>query len=226
MTEPEIATTTPVIPTYRVSIWEGVGILAGAAFLVLFGLFGLVNKAARNASNPPRAEAIAQSLISYRFPGDSQGVFGVNIGSVKMAVVATPGIDANGSGIVTAPDNAVELLVARTPLSYQTDIHTPDANADTLNLISFAGFSVSYDLEGQFASTTARQERRRFCNVPVTIEIREGTVTPANTTTPVPAVRYEAIAPLDNWEHLVVLTAIGSSAQQNAESVFESLQCR
>ena len=226
MTEPEIATTTPAIPTYRVSIWEGVGILAGAACLVMFGLFGLVNKAARNASNPQRAEAIAQSLLSYRFPGESQGVFGVNIGSVKMAVVATPGIDANAEGTVTAPDNAVELLVARTPLSYQTSIDTSDANAETLNLISFAGFSVSYDLEGQFTSTTTRQERRQFCGVSVAVEIREGTVMPANTTTPVPAVRYEAIAPLDNWEHLVILTAIGQKSQQNAESVFQSLQCR
>jgi len=78
----------PVPPTvYRMSLREGGAIALGGLLVIVGGIVGLGEKAIRNATDPARAEAIARSLMDYRIPGQVHGLFGINIGSVKMGVV-------------------------------------------------------------------------------------------------------------------------------------------
>lgn len=202
--------------------WEGLGITAGAVLLVMAGLMGLGEKAIRTATNPARAEAIAQSLADYSLPGGSKGVFGINIGSIKMAVVTNPPSKLEPS--------SVELLIARTPITTDPEAiaASPEAvsTPDNFILVSFGSFSLAYDLEGQFQTQSTQQERKLFCDNVVPVTIRRGSVTSDSGGSVLPAVRYEATSQIDDREHQIILTTAGDEAQKHAEAVFTSLRCR
>lgn len=214
-------------PLYPVSVWEGIAITVGALLLGFAGFVGLMDKAVRNATNPKRAEAIAQSLMEYSIPGGSQGVFGIHIGSLKMAVV-TSTETATPASTDFAPLPTIELLAARTPLRQSNpDDGQTSALVDTFNLVSVGSFSVAYNLAGNFQITSVQQPARSFCGTTVPVTIQQGSLMPDNPElAPLPAVRYEASTVLSGRQHQVVLTAIGSEAAANAERVFASLECR
>ncbi|MGG6294772.1 hypothetical protein ACQ4M4_10130 [Leptolyngbya sp. AN02str] len=201
---------------YPVSIWEGFGIAMGAVVLVVVALMGLTHKAVRNSTDPERARAIAQSIMSYDIPGGSQGEFGLNIGSVKMAVVS--------SADSTTTDQ-VELLLARTPIESRARLGYADGESD-FSLLSMPGFSISYDIDGEFQATATREEPRALCNVITPVTVSEGTALLPGAVVPIAAVRYEATAVLDEQRHLVVLMSVGEHASITASEVFNSLNCR
>ncbi|MFQ3617700.1 MAG: hypothetical protein SNJ57_16125 [Cyanobacteriota bacterium] len=88
----------PTSPTvYRMSLREGGAIALGGLLVIVGGIVGLGDKAIRNATDPARAEAIAQSIMNYRIPGKVTGLFGINIGSVKMGVVTNAPQDMSSS---------------------------------------------------------------------------------------------------------------------------------
>lgn len=210
---------------YPVSIWEGIGIMAGAVVLGLIGLLGLGSKAISNSTDPERAEAIANSIMHYTLPGASQGVFGLNIGSIKMAVIssrppATP-VDLSQANAPTQ----VELLIARTPLTSRARFTPTDGDSD-FSLVSVPGFSISYDIQGEFEAHATRDESRELCEAPTVVTVQEGVTLLPEASRPVPAVRYEATAVLDDQRHQVILVAIGQEAQTVAADVFTSLRCR
>ncbi len=101
---------TSEIPQYSVSVWEVILIAIGALILIGLGLFGLGVKVLNNAFNPLRAEKIAHSLIEYKIPGGSQGVFGINIGVAKLAWVRS----------TTNPPDVV-LFVGKTPVNREAN---------------------------------------------------------------------------------------------------------
>ncbi len=214
----------PSISQHRVSVWEGMAIATGALLLVVAGLGGLSNKAARNATDSDRAVAIAQSIMDYRIPGKVMGTFGLNIGSVKLAVVSNAPAPGNpDSNTDPYLKTRVELLVARTPLGTRTSASTPNSGSD-FDLLSLPGLSISYDIQGDFQETRSLNRRSALCGVVTTVTIRDGIATLLDGTS-YPAVRYESSSILDDRYYSIILMAIGRNAQGTAEQLFNSLQC-
>lgn len=211
----------PSIPQYRVNIWEGIAITAGAVFLVAAGLAGLSVKALSNAFDADRAEAIAHSMIDYAIPGSSRGLFGSNIGGGKMAVIGSEAsvTAPSETGSVSLP--AVELAIAQIPVQLGTEV-----DEEISPQLLFSGFSFSNQTAEAFQVETTRTEDRAFCGSIAPLTIQKGKLTLASQIAPVPAVRYEIKVTVNESDHLAIVSAAGPQAQENAALVFDSLKCK
>jgi hypothetical protein len=218
MLDDDLITDTAQTPQYPVSIWEGIAIAVGAALLIVFGIGGLWLKASI-AFAPQRAATIARSIIDYRIPGGSKGVFGVNIGGAKMASVTSL---SPPEGLAIHKPAAVELFVARIPVGEKNDV--VDTEEDPNIDIVFSGFSFSYQPNDELQVTASHTDNRRFCGTVVPVNIQEGTLTLAQR--PVPAIRYEAKTIIGRESYVAILSTIGPDAQKNADTVFASLECQ
>jgi len=194
------------IPQYSVSVWEVVLIAIGALILIGLGLFGLGIKVLNNAFNPLRAEKIAHSLIDYKIPGGSQGVFGINIGVAKLAWVRS----------TTNPPDVV-LFVGKTPLNRE---------ANKTDLLDLSENPPSEDANQDFIATASTTESKIFCGKPLPVTVEEGQQSFGDLLEPLPAIRYIANTEQDNVEQVVVVTANGKTAKMRADQVFKSLRCK
>lgn len=212
----------PSVPSYRVSIWEGIAIAVSAVLLTAVGLAGLSVKALNNAFDPQRAEAIARSMVDYAIPGGAKGLFGSNVGGGKMAVVGST------TQITATPPNAnpiaipnVEFLIAQIPLPTGTDVEDEFSDEPF-----FPGFSFSNQTVDAFQVKGIRTEEQAFCGAIAPVKIEEGTLVLADQVAPVAAVRYEAKVTLNADEHIAIVSAAGEKAKENAAIVFQSLKCK
>jgi hypothetical protein len=208
---------------HSVSIWEGMAILGGAILLIATGLVGLGVKALGNAFDSQRAEAIAHSLMEYEIPGGSKGFFGTNIGGGKMAVVTSNELISLETAQQTP---AIELFTARMPLNRETDTEAKSVPTPQPQNELFSGFSFSYQDPTAFQVTQAQVEQKLFCGALTPVEIQQGALTVASNAAPVSAVKYEVKRVLDDDSHIVVISALGDKAPQQAAEVFNSLQCQ
>ncbi|NJR66491.1 MAG: hypothetical protein HC772_16095 [Leptolyngbyaceae cyanobacterium CRU_2_3] len=218
----------PSLPQYRVSIWEGITVLAGAVLLIAVGAAGLGVKALNNAFDPERAEAIAHSMADYAIPGGSQGLFGTNVGGGRAAVIgsiaslqAAPPLPDMPP--VTLPE--VELLIARVPVQSGSNTGS-DAPEKLGSEFLFSGFSFSNQTPDSFQVNTTRVEEKAFCGAIAPVKIEEGNLTLTDQALPVPAVRYEVQVTLDKENHVAIVSAAGKTARENAATVFESMKCK
>lgn len=212
----------PTIPQYRVSIWEGIAIAAGAVLIVVVGLAGLGVKALNNAFDPQRAEAIAHSMADFAIPGGSRGLFGTNVGGGRMAVVGSDSaLKLVTPTVTTMPE--VELLIARIPI--QADTEAEDDTDDWGTELFFSGFSFSNQTEDAFQVATTRTEQIAFCGAIAPVKIEEGRLATAAQTS-VPAIRYETKVSIDNEDHIAIVSAAGQRASEKAALVFQSIKCR
>lgn len=195
---------------YSVSVWEGVGITIATLGLVIFALIGLGVKTLRNAFDPQRAEAIANSLVEYQLPGKPQYVFGINIGGVTAAVITSSPPHQNSFPQENSPD--VSLIFAKA--------RQEDKNPDTVSIPA-----LSYHPIGDIQVTDSRTENKILCGQLVPVTIQQGTLASDQQPT-LAAVRYEASVLIRNRQRYVELVATGSDAQQKAEKIFYSLQCK
>lgn len=215
---------------HSVSLWEGAAIVGGAVLLIAAGLAGLGVKALGNAFDSQRAEAIARSLLDYDIPGGSRGFFGTNIGGGKMAVVtsiATVPLPPTTPGAVAPapqPPPEVELFTARMPLNRETETEAAALPPPQPENELFSGFSFSYQDPTAFQINQARTEPKPFCGTPSPVEIQQGILALGGGET-VPAVKYEAKRVLDDQSHIVVISALGERAFEQASAVFASLEC-
>lgn len=208
------------ISQYPVSIWETLGITAGAIGLVAIGLAGLGVKALNNAFYPERAEAIAHSIMDYSIPGGSRGVFGTNLGGARVAVVASQ-TPPQGVRAVSSEDlPSIELLVAQIPVSQETQEIEREATSDF-----FSGFSFSYQSPEAFQLSRTHTEQREFCGEMAPITVHEGTLTLSDQATQVPAMKYEVNVDRQENNFIAILVTVGQEASTNAETVFRSLRC-
>lgn len=193
------------ISRYPVRVGEVILIVMGAIALIGAACFGLGIKVLNNAFNPSRAEAIAKSLLDYKIPGGSQGIFGLNIGSVTVASVYSA---------TTPPD--VVLVIGELPVTRETDRE------------SAQDFEVtpSDNAEGNFTVTASYKENKTFCGKTVPILIEEGTQTFNNQPAPFPAIRYSVRTVVEDVELVVILTTSGDDAKEKIVTVFNSLRCK
>lgn len=213
-------------PEYTVTIWETIAITVGAVVLVAIGFAGLGFKALNNAFSPGRAEAIARSIMTYDIPNGSEGLFGANVGGARVAVVASTTLPTGLPNSPVLSDSsippAIELLVARIPVSQETEEFDSGTPATTE---FFAGFSFSYQVEGAFEVSESRREYRDFCGATTPITVQEGTLTLPDQHTRLPAVKYKINVDRDTDNYIANLTTVGQDAEQNVETVFKSLRC-
>lgn len=215
----QLSTTNNSQPNYRVSVWEGLAIAAGAIGLVIVALIGLGMKAIRNAVDPQRVEAIAKSMMDYQIPGGSYGVVGINVGGLKVArVQSSPtnqGLTQAGQPSINTPP-PVDLLIAEAPVGTQSSESNPEQSVPAL----------SFEPDSEFKATTSHLENRPFCGMDVSVKIQEGILTSTTQQYSVSAIRYEARTVSNNSQHLVMLTTTGNKAEQNADVIFDSLRCK
>ncbi len=193
---------------YPVRVWEVILIVMGAIALIGAGLIGLAMEASTNALDPKRAEAIAKSLIDYKIPSGSQGVFGINIGSAKLAWVRSS---------TNPPD--VLLFVGKTPIAKETDKNTFSQDFEDTA-------SSSNNVDQQFTVTAYSTENKEFCSKIVPDKVEEGQQTYSNQPSPVPAIRYTASLAEGNSQRVVILIANGGNAREKATAIFNSLYCK
>jgi len=233
MVETSDAQSKPQLP---VTIWETIAIAAGGVLLIAIGLAGLMYKFFSNAADPQRATIIARSLIDYQMTGQAQGVFGANLGGAKVAIISSSTFPQNPS-VLNAADltnlSGVELFIARVPLDMETGTtpsptpaSVPSEESDLYPLFSSPDFSFSYRSGEDFQVTSTRTQDLKFCNEVVPVRIQTGQLLLASELPTVNAVKYDAIAIFDNSKRQVTLTAIGPKAEQQAETVFNSLRCK
>lgn len=191
---------------YPVRVWEVILIVMGAITLIGAGLVGLVIKASTNALDPARAEAIAKSLINYKIPGGSQGIFGINIGSAKLAWVRSS----------TNPADVV-LFIGKTPINKDTDDNDPSDG--------FEG-TPSNSADENFSITASHIENKELCGKTVPVTIEQGQQTLTNHPSPMPAIRYIASITENDIKRVVILTTNGENASSKAATVFNSLRCK
>ena len=220
---PASASASPCIPQYRVSIWEGIAIAAGAVMIVGVGVAGLSVKALNNAFNPQRAEAIAHSMADFAIPGGSKGLFGTNVGGGRMAVIGSESVlplRANSTAdAATMPE--VELLVARIPTQQDPETDSADWGTD----LFFSGFSFSNQTADAFKITTTRTEALAFCGAIAPVKIEQGTLSAPDQAL-VPAIRYEAKISYDSEDQIAIVSAAGQHASEKAAQAFQSIQCK
>lgn len=197
------------IPQYSVSVWEMLLIMVGAIALTTVGLAGLGLKVLNNAFDPVRAEAIALSLVDYKIPGGSQGIFGINIGSAKLAWVRST---------TTPPD--VILFVGKTPVTKESD---QDAQQQLRQ--DFEN-PPSDEVNQEFVVTESHSENRLLCGSTVPVTIEKGEQIFGELSAPVPAVRYIASTTEGTVERLVILTTNGKNAEAKADKIFSSIECK
>jgi hypothetical protein len=222
-------------PQYSVTVWEGMGIVMGAVGLVAIGVAGLMYKFFVNASDPGRATTIASSMMRYTIPGGAEGVFGANLGGAKIAIVSSPTFPKDPGKLSDEEAqkiSGVELFIARVPLDVETAPENQTAIAETdktiksYDIFSSPDFSFSYRAGEEFQSATDISQNRMFCKMVVPIRIQTGELVLSSQLKPVFAVKYDAIALLDNGKRQVTITAIGQDAPRQAEDVFKSLRCK
>jgi hypothetical protein len=197
------------IPHYPVTVWEGILIVMGAIALVAAGMVGLGIKVLNNAFDPVRAEAIAKSLMDYKIPGGSQGVFGINIGSAKLAWVRS----------TTNPPDVI-LFTGKTPITKEGGQRSQE------ELRRDFAIPPTEDTSQEFMITESSSENRLFCGQVVPVTVEKGDQFLGELSAPIPAVRYVISTTEGAAERLVILTATGKNADEKAEVVFNSLKCR
>jgi len=201
--------TAPPIPPYPVRVWEVILIVLGAIALISLGMVGLGIKLLNHAFEPWRAELIARSLMDYTIPGGSQGVFGVNLGGVKLASVRS----------VTEPPDII-LLVGKTPITKDAgEAELREAGDDLPPTPTNAP-------DDGFVPSTSRTETKSFCGKSTPVAIETGQQTLGNQPLPLSAIRYTVKLTEENTERLVVLTVNGANAEKKATVVFNSLKCK
>ncbi|NJP11003.1 MAG: hypothetical protein HC866_17245 [Leptolyngbyaceae cyanobacterium RU_5_1] len=225
----------PPQPHYCVTIWEGMAIAAGAVFIVAIGLAGLGYRFLSNTADPQRAMLIARSLMDYRIPGGAQGVLGANLGGAKVAIVSSPSFPKDPASLSPADVanvRGVELFIARVPLDVETTSDPATAHPyseqspDPYDIFASPDFSLSHRSGEDFKVTSEQIQERRFCNRMVPIRIQAGELLLSSQLPSVAAVKYDAIATLEDGKRQITLTAIGQDASKQAATVFNSLRCK
>jgi hypothetical protein len=203
------------IPEYSVTPWEVILIIVGAIAVIGTGLLGLGIKALNNAFNPERAEAIARTLIDYKIPGESQGIFGLKLGGSEYAWVRS---NQNIPEVI--------LFIGKIAIDEERDRKEEESyKKQLIELIEKFASPPATEFDGNFITSSQRTEEKKLCGKSVKVTVEKGEQTFKNTTSPLPAIRYITSRPDGDKEQIVILTTNGQNAEQKAQQVFNSLRC-
>jgi hypothetical protein len=206
------------IPKYSTSIWEILGVGAGALALLIVAVIGVANQLMLKMQDAQQAEALSRRSFDYTLPGGTRGLMSLSIGAEAFALV----------GSRQSPVSSAMVLITEMPIENNTD--DPRNFAEELAL--------KQTLIGDWQSVQTTHQTVEFCGQKTDIEIQQGSfqlVAPAMVASPamnlkpsplVPAITY-------NWEythkqmrHQIQLLATGQAAEQKIKPIFKSFKCR
>jgi hypothetical protein len=192
---------------HPVSVWEIAAVFLSAIALVATGTIGLGLKFTNNAFKPERAKLFADNIVDYKFSRTSQGVLGFKIAGAEVAIVN------DGK---KQPD--LQLFVARI-------INDNQISEDDTNQVLDGAFLGEED---NFVVNSSRVENTTLCNLPTTIVIKEGKLKQTTTDNSVSkfAVTYKGSVVVERHRYFVAILSSGKNAEQDAKSLFNSLQCK
>jgi hypothetical protein len=206
------------IPKYTTSIWEILGVGAGALALLIVAVIGVANQLMLKMQDAQQAEALSRRSFDYTLPGGARGLMSLSIGAEAFALV----------GSRQPPVSSAMVLITEMPI--ENNIDDPRNFAEELAL--------KQTLVGDWQSVQTTHQTVEFCGQKTDIEIQQGSfqlVAPAMVASPamnlkpsplVPAITY-------NWEythkqmrHQIQLLATGQGAEQKIKPIFKSFKCR
>jgi len=200
--------------------WLAIGcgglFLLGA--LVIAALVGGAVFFANKVVDPKESLKTAKSMADYTIPGGEVGLKNFNIGPIKVAQV----------GSSTKPPDLVLTVVAVDGVAASPSSSSPDApsqppRSKQVDMNSWQDLSEK-EMEGILDTADRKTENKQLCGQPVAVAVQTGKMTVAGKE--LPAVSYEASARFKESERIVLLIANGERAQENVESVFNSIQCK
>jgi hypothetical protein len=182
----------------------GCGGCLGLTVLLIVALGVLISRSFSISVNSEDVKTNAQELFTYTLPGESQGVLDMDILGVKWSQVSTP----------ESPPN-VMLTMGRLP-AYLRSEDARQAFVETLQ--------ENTSVETNYQFVEQRVEAASLCEQPVSVIVQEGRYqhqqNTYNTTSYLTFVEY------DNDIRFAWILAHGEQAAENAEQVFQSLDCQ
>jgi hypothetical protein len=206
------------IPKYSTSIWEILGVGAGALALLVVAVIGVANQLMLKMQDAQQAESLSRRSFDYTLPGGTRGLMSLSIGAETFALVGSrqPSV------------SEAMLLITQTPIGNNTE--------DSRNFAE--ELALKQTLIGDWQSVQTTRQTVEFCGKKTDVEIQQGSfqlVVPAMVSSPavnlipsplVPAITY-------NWEythkqmrHQIQLLATGQGAEQKIKPIFKSFKCR
>lgn len=186
---------------YSVTIWETIGISLGALGLSLAAASHLAMKYLNNNLDPIRAETIARSLIDYKIPGGSKGIYGINIGGGQIAIVSSL------NNLPNTDNPEVKIIISK----------IPPTQAENLNPNSFS--------DSQFQAISQKTLNYEFCGKPTDLLIEQGQQTLSDGVHKSQAAQYTLKTTVGSYQREVIINTLGQDSQQKAEFILKNLKC-
>ena len=197
----------------------GCGGCLGLMVLMAIALTALINRTLKFAVGPDQVDTDNQDLFTYALPGESQGIFAMDMFGMQVTQVAS-----------TDSPPSVLLTMGKLP-RYLQDRETREA--------FIKEFQNSVTVEGNYQLAEQRVEERTLCDQPVSVMLQSGRfeVATEDTTGSTPgdsaegAKAYDAASLLtfveyNNSARFVWVLAHGDTPQATADQVFATLDCR
>lgn len=188
--------------------WVAIGcgglLFLGIGLIALLAFWG--SKSLNLVTDPNKVQEQAQSLFDYNIPGGSQGLASMNIMGVQM------------NQIVDNPQTPnVFLVVGVLPPQLVNQKETFRKSIQE---------SFQQQLPQDTQLSPAKTENKNLCNQQVPVSIQEGQINLAEQSITVPTITYTAFVNYQGSERFVILITNGEKAQENAQTVFNSLKCK
>ena len=197
----------PVNPSVK---WiEVVAVTLGGVGLIGAAIVGLGHKLLINMNETQRVEKIAQRVVSYQFPQTSKGTIGLSIGAESFAVI---------SDRTSAPQ--LRLFIQKSPV---------DRTERTSEFVREMGAAAAWSGTWEDGLNT-QTDAFTYCTQKTELETRKGNWLESGQAASVPAIEYRLSAVTQRYDKQydqnIRILATGPRAQQKAQSLLRSIQCR
>lgn len=190
------------------NVWKWVAIGCGGCLgISVLGVVALGFFASRMMNfsvNSDDVQTEAQKVFDYQLPGESVGLLKMSIMGIEVIQVAND----------TQPPT-VTLTVGRLPQMLQEE---------SAKESFFESFQQSMADDSGYRFSDRRTEETTLCDQPVTLWIEAGSFSTSDGDRP--AVSYMTTVSYEGSERFAWILANGETAQDTAQSVFDSLKCQ
>jgi hypothetical protein len=191
--------------------WKWIGCGCATTLLLLLGLgigaLYLIKQTFNMSFDAQTSEAVARSIMDYEIPGGSKGLISMNIEGVEIAGIASTQED-------------VFLMLGKMPSQLSTDLNPEELEQQIQKSMAEQAF------RNFKSSVPARVESKQVCDQTVSVSVLEGEANSGGSSSPQPAVSYQALLKQEQGIFFIALTTSGENAQEHADQVFQSLQCK
>lgn len=188
---------------------EVVVVTLGGVGLIGAAIVGLGHKLLTNMEETQRVEKIAQRVMFYQFPQRSEGTIGLSIGAESFAIISD-----------RKSNPQLRLFVQRSPVD-----RTERTSEFVREIRAAAAWSGTWE-----DGLKTRTDAFTYCTQETELETRKGNWQEAGQVTSVPGIEYSlSVVTKRNdreYDQSIRILATGPQAQQQAQSLLRSIQCR